>query len=178
MPKEILNYAHEKLLNWKTTGLFMSKSNYSASIKDDFSGLFNGRTEINIDIFLHPEKYTVCLPVEKIVADHKVSRKGIEFYKQKIAANELVNAIIVVKHPKKDLYAVLDGHHRYYAYLESGRKQIDCALAGNYSSVIFYLTEHGYFQPSPQLTEGLRQPAIRLHKNLKQFLNNFINTFV
>ena len=109
------------------------------------------------------------------MADSKVSRKGIEFYKQKIAANQPVNPLIVVKHPRKDLYAVLDGHHRYCAYLELGKKEIDCALAGDYSSVIFYLTEHGYFQPSTQITEGIRQPAIKLHENLKQFLNNFVN---
>ena len=156
----------------------MSIPNYSAKIKDDFSALLTGKTEVNIDIFLHPDRHIVCLPVEKIVADSKVSRKGIEFYKQKISSNQSINPIIVVKHPKKDLYAVLDGHHRYYAYLELGKTQIKCALAGNYSSVLFYLIEHGYFQPSPQLTEGLRQPAIKLHKNLKEFLNNFTNSKV
>jgi hypothetical protein len=156
----------------------MSIPNYSGTIKDDFSALLNGKAEINIDIFLHPDRHIVCLPVEKIVADSKVSRKGIEYYKQKIASNEPINPLIVVKHPKKDLYAVLDGHHRYYAYLELGKTKIDCVLAGNYSSVLFYLTEHGYFQPSPQITEGLRQPAIKLHKNLKEFLNNFTNSIV
>jgi hypothetical protein len=123
---------------------------------------------------LYPAKYAVCLPVEKLVADCKVSRQGVEIYKQKILLCHKINPIIVVKHPRKDLYAVLDGHHRYYAYLELGRKEIDCALAGDYSSVIFYLTEHGYFQPSPEFTEGLRHPVVRLHENLKQFLANFI----
>jgi hypothetical protein len=28
-----------------------------------------------------------------------------------------------------------------------GKKEIDCALTGDYSSVIFYLTEHGWLQP-------------------------------
>lgn len=70
----------------------------------------------------------------------------------------------------------MDGHHRYYAYLEMGKKEIDCALAGDYSSVIFYLTEHGWFQPSIEITEGIRHPAIRLHQNLKQFLTNFANS--
>lgn len=32
--------------------------------------------------------------------------------------------------------------------------------------VIFYLAELGYFQPSPEITDGIRQPAIRLHKSL------------
>ena len=153
----------------------MTLHDYGSSIKKDFSDWFNGKSEINTDVFIHPAKYALRLPIEKIVADSKVSRRGIEFYKKKIAANEPVNPLIVVKHPRKDLYAVLDGHHRYFAYLELGIKEIDCALAGDYSSVIFYLTEHGYFQPSPQFTEGIRQPAIRLHEDLKLFLNNFVN---
>jgi hypothetical protein len=148
------------------------------SIKDDFSDWVRGYGEINVDVFLHPAKYAVCLPIEMLVADNKVSRQGVEIYKQKITENKKINPVIVVKHPRKDLYAVLDGHHRYYAYLELGRKEIDCALAGDYSSVIFFLTEHGYFQPSPEFTEGLRQPAIRLHENLKQFLANFIKNNV
>ncbi len=154
----------------------MSIADFFVSIKKDFSNLVNGRSEFNADVFINPSKYSVCLPVEKLVADSKVSRQGVEIYKQKIANNEKINPLIVVKHPRKDLYAVLDGHHRYYAYLELGRKEIDCALAGDYSSVIFYLTEHGYFQPSPEITEGLRQPAIKLHQNLKQFLTNFLNS--
>jgi hypothetical protein len=80
----------------------------------------------------------------------------------------------VVKHPRKELYAVLDGHHRYYAYREIGIKQVEAALAGDYSSVIFYLTEHGYFQPSIQFTEDVRVPVLRLHEDLKQFLTNFL----
>jgi hypothetical protein len=151
---------------------------FFVSVKNDFSDWMSGRGEINVDVFLHPVKYAVCLPTEKLVADSKVSRQGVEIYKHKIAENLKINPIIVVKHPRKDLYAVLDGHHRYYAYLELGRKEIDCALAGDYSSVIFFLTEHGYFQPSPEFTEGLRQPAIRLHENLKQFLANFIKNNV
>jgi hypothetical protein len=146
------------------------------SLRDDFSKLFNGQSEINVDVFLHPHKYAVCLPLEKLVADFKVSKQGVDMYKQKILSDQKISPIIVVKHPRRDLYAVLDGHHRYYAYLELGKKDINCALAGDYSSVIFYLTKHGYFQPSPEITEGLRQPAIRLHQNLKQFLATFQKT--
>jgi hypothetical protein len=153
----------------------MHAFDFLVSIRDDFFNLLNRKSEVNADVFLNPGKYAVCLPVEKIVADSKVSRQGIEIYKEKIAHNKKFSPIIVVKHPQKDLYAVLDGHHRYYAYLAMGRKEIECALAGDYSSVLFYLTEHGYFQPSPEITEGIRYPAIRLHQNIKQFLINFIN---
>jgi hypothetical protein len=154
----------------------MQVLDFFSSIKDDFSAWVKGRSEINADVFIHPNKYAVWLPLAKIVADSKVSRQGIELYKQKIAQNQKINPIIVVKHPRKDLYAVLDGHHRYYAYLELGRKELECALAGDYSSVIFYLTQHGYFQPSAEFTEGFRQPALRLHQNLKQFLANFLSS--
>jgi Predicted transcriptional regulators len=150
-------------------------ANFLSSIKSDFSSFFNGDSQINADVFLHPDKYAVCLPIEKLVADSKVSRRGVEIYKQKMRENQKINPIIVVKHPRKNLYAVLDGHHRYYAYLELNIKEVDCALAGDYSSVIFYLTQHGYFQPIPEFTEGVRQPVIRLHQNLKQFLTNFLN---
>jgi hypothetical protein len=72
-----------------------------------------------------------------------------------------------------DLYAVLDG--RYWACREMGKKTIDSALAGDYSSVNSYLTEHGYFQPSSETTEKLREPAKKMHENLKKFLDEFIN---
>ncbi len=154
----------------------MPKIAFLAPVKRDVSNFLSGKSDINPDVFMHPRKYAVSLQMEKIVADSKVSRQGVEIYKQKIANKEAINPIIVVKHPSKDLYAVLDGHHRYYASLELGKKEVDCALAGDYSSVIFYLTEHGWFQPIPEITEGIRHPAFKLHQNLKQFLTNFVNS--
>jgi ParB-like nuclease domain len=93
--------------------------------------------EINIDVFQNPKKYLVRVPIEEIVADIKVTREGVDGYKQKIKSGEKIAPLIVVKHPKFDKYAVLDGHHRYYAYLELGKKEVDCALAGDFSSVIY-----------------------------------------
>ena len=130
--------------------------------------------EINIDVFANPEKYLVCLSIEKIVADTKVSPEAIELYKQKIKNGEKIAPLIVVKHPRFDLYAVLDGHHRYYAWLETGAKMVDCALAGDFSSVIFYLTEHGFFQPNPETKGEMRKPVLQLHENIQDFLQNFL----
>ena len=130
--------------------------------------------EINIDVFANPEKYLMCLPIEKIVADTKVSVEAIELYKQKIRNREKIPPIIVVKHPRFDVYAVLDGHHRYYACLEMGRKEIECALAGDFSSVLFYLTEQGFFQPNLETKGEMRKPVLKLHENLQDFLQNFL----
>ena len=129
---------------------------------------------VNIDVFSNPEKYVVRLPIDKIVADSKVFPEAVEMYKKRIKNGEKVAPVIVVRHPRYDVYAVLDGHHRYYAYLELGRKKIDCALAGDISSVVFFLTERGYFQPDPQAKESIRKPEIRLHDNIQQFLKDFL----
>jgi hypothetical protein len=138
-----------------------------------FANKKGARVEVNPDLFINPSKYARPLATAKIVADEKFSRQGVDHYKEKIRKGEKIEPIIVVKHPREDLYAVLDGHHRYYAYRELGAKYISSASAGNYSSVIFYLTEQGYFQPSSQVTENLRQPVKKFHKNLKEFIDNF-----
>ncbi len=130
--------------------------------------------EINIDVFANPEKYLLRLPIEKIVADTKVDPEAIEMYKKKIKNGEKIGPLIVVKHPKFDVYAVLDGHHRYYALLESGKKEVDCALAGDFSSLMFYMTEQGYFQPKPQTKEENQKKIIHLHENVQDFLQNFL----
>ncbi len=129
---------------------------------------------INIDVFANPEKYLVCLPIEEIVADTKVSAEAVELYKQKIRSGEKIPPIVVVKHPRFDVYAVLDGHHRYYACLEMGRKMIECALAGDFSRVLFYLTEQGFFQPNLETKGEMRKPVLRLHENIQDFLQNFL----
>jgi hypothetical protein len=109
----------------------MSIPNYSGTIKDKFSALLNGKAEINIDIFLHPDRHVICLPVEEIVADSKVSRKGIKYYKQKISSNEPINPLIVVKHPKKGSVRCFGWSSPLLSFFELGRTKIDCALAGN-----------------------------------------------
>ena len=129
---------------------------------------------VNIDVFSNPEKYLVRLPIDKIVADTKVVPEAVEMYKRKIKNGQKIAPVIVVKHPRYDVYAVLDGHHRYYAFLELGRKRIDCALAGDVSSVVFYLTAQGVFQPNPNAKEPIRKPEFRLHDNVEQFLQDFL----
>jgi hypothetical protein len=150
-----------------------SVRNFVDSLRFRVIRLTRGGGEINLDVLSNPEKYLVRLPIEKIVADSKVVREGVEGYKRRIKSGEPVGLIIVVKHPKFELYAVLDGHHRYYALLELGRKEIDCALAADFSSVIFYMTQHGYFQPSADFRKGLHKQTIQLHEGIQEFLDGF-----
>ena len=129
--------------------------------------------EINIDVFQNPEKYLVRVTIDEIVADTKVSREGVEGYKQKIKSGEKIAPVIVVKHPKFEKYAVLDGHHRCYAYLELGRKEVNCALAGDFSSVIYTMTKLGYFQPGAEVRKGIYRKIFQVHENIQEFLDNF-----
>jgi hypothetical protein len=132
------------------------------------------KIEINIDVFANPEKYLICLPIEKLVADTKVDPEAIEMYKKRIQNGEKLPPLVVIKHPKFEVYAVLDGHHRYYALLETGEKMVNCALAGDFSSVLFYMTEHGYFQPKPETKEENQKKIIHLHEDVQDFLQNFL----
>jgi hypothetical protein len=123
---------------------------------------------VNFEIFRHPGNYMVWLPLTQIIADSKVSRQGIEHYKEMILRNEDTGPIILLKDPMNDLYVVLDGHHRYYAYQELGKEKISCAVVGDYSDVLFYLALNGRFQPHGLITDFLRHPLMRINKSLKQ----------
>jgi uncharacterized ParB-like nuclease family protein len=151
----------------------MNPAQLLGSLKKDFFDLLLGRRGINVDAIVNPEKYAVCLSIDNVVADAKVTADGVENYEQKIANKEQLRPIIVVKHPSKERYAVLDGHHRYYAVKNSSKKEISAAVIGDYSRVMYYLTKNGYFQPSSQLTKNLRSPILQVHNNIKEFLENF-----
>jgi hypothetical protein len=130
--------------------------------------------KLNLDVFINPDKYKQKISVYKIVVDPKVSRRGIKRYKIMLSKGKSLGTIIVIKHPRKDVYAVVDGHHRFYAQLEYGFKEVDCAVVGNFSSFMFYLTKDGWFQPSKEVTEYLRIPALKFKKDLEKYLNKFL----
>jgi len=130
--------------------------------------------KLNLDVFINPEKYKQKISVDKIVADPKVSRRGIKRYKIMLSKGKSLGTIIVIKHPRKDVYAVVDGHHRFYAQLEPGIKKINCAVVGNFSSFMFYLTKDGWFQPPEEVTEYLRIPILKFREDLDDYLKEFL----
>lgn len=135
------------------------------------------RIKVNIDVFIFPEKYVKRIAVDKIVADTKVDREGVERYKRMMASRKKLKPIVVVKHPRRQLYAVLDGHHRFFAQLEYGKKRIDCAIAGDLSSFTFYLTKEGWFQPHPLVTKHLRAPIMDFQRKLRQNMKSYLSDF-
>jgi protein-tyrosine phosphatase len=125
--------------------------------------------KINFDVFVHPDKYLLFLSIEKITADTKVKRQIVERYKRKIVNGESILPIVVIKNPGKDIYAVLDGHHRYFAYFELGVKDVKCAYAGNFSGLFFFMVGHGFFQPAVEIVVRTLEVPVVVHKNVKYY---------
>jgi len=127
--------------------------------------------KLTLDIFLFPEKYSVPLPIDQIVADAKVDVDGVIRYKEQLAAGKQLRPIVVVKHPRKNLYAVVDGHHRFFAQIEFGQKDIDCAVIQDFVGFMFQLTKDGWLQPHPAFTKHVRVPILEFHQKLDQSIN-------
>ena len=131
--------------------------------------------KINIDVFVHPDKYLIQVSTEKIVADKKVQNQIVEYYKRKIRNGEDILPIVVIKNPGQELYAVLDGHHRYYAFFELGVKNVKCAFFGDFSGLLFYMVGHGFFQPTAKIivqtliVSPLMAP-LTVNRNIKYYL--------
>ena len=115
-----------------------------------------------------PEKYAVELPIEKIACDENVDTD----YVQRLSEVDVskFTPIIVIKHPDKDLYAVLDGHHRFKAARLNRMKTIKAVVVDDYVGLGFELTRQGVFQPSPEFTKYIRLPMKRFIEYMHDFL--------
>ena len=119
----------------------------------------------------------VCMREEwidmgKIVADRKIYGKGVENYKLSIKSGKDLGAIVVVRHPRKNLFAVLDGHHRYWALKELGARKAWSIVIQDFVGPLFFFTKEGYLQPTPSFTKYVRVPFIKMKDYLEEFLRN------
>ena len=72
----------------------------------------------------------------------------------KIANGESILPIVVIKNPGKDIYAVLDGLTDIMrACLEWGIREMKCAFAGDFSSLVVLVARYGFFQSAGEITE-------------------------
>lgn len=122
-----------------------------------------------------PDKHATPIPLDKLVADDKVYRKGVERYKRIIEEGGEIGTIVVVRHPTKDLYAVLDGHHRFWAQKELDVGPVMCAVIQDFYGLTFKMTEKGLWQPSPEFTKKVRVPLIRWGEELTRYLHQFLD---
>ena len=115
-----------------------------------------------------PEKFAVDLPLEKIVCDENVDSE----YARSLAVVDVskFKPIVVIKHPKKEIYAVLDGHHRLKAVKLKGLKTIRAAVVDDYTGFGFELTKKGILQPSAEFTRYIRVPIKRFAEDMRRFL--------
>jgi len=120
---------------------------------------------------VHPEKYVEKVDIKKVVAAPKFYKKGVEKYKEKISSGQTVKPIVVLKHPTEDLFAVLDGHHRFYAFLELGFQNIDVAVMRS-NKFLFEKTKDGWLQPTPKMTKYIHIPTIVLSRYVNNFISN------
>lgn len=119
-----------------------------------------------------PEKFKTNLPVDRIMGDEKIVENGVSLYQELLKQGEELKPIIVIKHPKKDFYAVLDGHHRFWALRKMGTEEISAVVVDVYTNLGFEMIKRGYFQPSPLFTKYIRIPLKKFTEYMKTFLWN------
>jgi len=121
-----------------------------------------------IRAYTMPENFAVDLPVENIVCDENVDYE----YVSRLAELDVskLKPIVVIKHPDKELYAVLDGHHRFKAAKLRGLKTIKAAVVDDYTGLGFEFTKQGVFQPSAEFTRHVRVPLKRFVEYMQGFL--------
>lgn len=124
-----------------------------------------------IKAYTNPNKYAQDITIKKIVADLKVDLDGIHRVINQIESGKELKAIVIVKHPKKDYYAVLDGHHRFWAQKILGYTKIKCAVIEDIIGIGFHLTKNGIFQPDPKITKYVRIPLKRVYSYITEFIN-------
>ena len=122
-----------------------------------------------IRAYTMPNKFAVDLPVDKIVCDENIDYDYVRKLARKMDASKLT-PIVVIKHPDKELYAVLDGHHRFKAARLKGLSKIKAAIVDDYVGLGFELTRQGAFQPSPEFTKYVRVPLKRFIEYMQDFL--------
>ena len=121
--------------------------------------------------YTNPNKYSEYISTNKIIADLKVDLNGITRIIKQIESGEKVKSIVIVKHPKKEYYAVLDGHHRFWAQKILGFKEIRSTVIEDFFGLGFHLTKNGIFQPDPKITKYIRIPIKRIYSYITEFIN-------
>lgn len=122
--------------------------------------------------YFHPAKHAQEIPVELVVSDEKVDDDHVARIGEGGLDPGSMRPIVVIKHPKAEAYAVLDGHHRFHLVREMGCETVRAAVVDDYVGLGFFLTERGAFQPTPAFTKHVRVPLKRFVWWMTAFLKD------
>jgi hypothetical protein len=122
--------------------------------------------------YTFPGKYAKELPIDSIVSDNKVDDNWVNEMVQSMEDPSTMKPIVVIKHPKREIYAVLDGHHRFMAIKRTGASSVRGAVVDDYIGLGFHLTSKGTFQPQPEFTRYVRVPLKRFASFMERFLKD------
>jgi hypothetical protein len=122
--------------------------------------------------YFDPEKHAQELPVDLIVSDEKVDEDHVARIGQGGMDPSTMRPIVVIKHPKEEVYSVLDGHHRFRLIRDMESDTIRAAVVDDYVGLGFFLTKKGVFQPTPEFTKYVRVPLKRFVFWTTEFLKN------
>ena len=122
--------------------------------------------------YFEPDKHAQEIPIELIVTDDKVDEDYVGSLSKGVEDPKAMRAIVVIRHPREEIYAVLDGHHRYRLHREKGCTTIRASVVDDYVGLGFYLTKKGMFQPTPAFTKFVRIPLKRFVAWMTEFLKD------
>lgn len=122
--------------------------------------------------YFDPNKHAHEIPLDRIISDDKVDEGYLDKMKNDVPDPKEMRAIVVIKHPKVDMYSVLDGHHRLRIHRDTGCDTIRAAIVDDYIGLGFYLTKLGAFQPTPAFTKYIRVPLKRWMGQMELFLRD------
>jgi hypothetical protein len=122
--------------------------------------------------YFHPAKHAQEIPVELVVSDEKVDEDHVARMGEGGLDPATMRPIVVIRHPKVEAYAVLDGHHRFSIVRKMGLGTVRAAVVDDYVGLGFFLTERGVFQPTPGFTKYVRIPLKRFVWWMTAFLKD------
>lgn len=125
-----------------------------------------------IRAYFDPESHAVEVPVHLILSDEKVDDGHVARLGGGIKDPSTMRPIVVIRHPRVEVYAVLDGHHRFCLVRNMGCPTIRAAVVDDYVGLGFHLTARGLFQPTPAFTKFVRVPIKRFVSWMTEFLSD------
>jgi hypothetical protein len=125
-----------------------------------------------IRAYFDPDKHSVDLPIGLIVSDDKVDEDYVASIGEGGLDPATMRPIVVIKHPREEVYSVLDGHHRCRLVRDMGCDTIRAAVVDDYVGLGFFLTKKGVFQPTPEFTKHVRVPLKRFVASTTEFLKD------